>query len=70
MKKTLLTLTLLTHLSFAATPEQVEQYISVSRAEEELIALESQFSAMQNAFKSIGTNKADNEADNTYDMQL
>ncbi|MCF6245490.1 MAG: hypothetical protein L3J43_10710, partial [Sulfurovum sp.] len=42
----------------------------VSRAEEELIALESQFSAMQNAFKSIGTNKADNEADNTYDMQL
>jgi len=72
MKKTLLTLTLLTylglpHLSFAATAEQVEQYLSVSRAEEELIALESQFSAMQNAFKRHDTNETE---DNTYDMQM
>ena len=72
MKKTLLTLTLFTylglpHLSFAATAEQVEQYLVVSRAEEELIALESQFSAMQNAFKRNDTNETE---DNTYDMQM
>ena len=72
MKKTLLTLTLFTylsipHLAYAATPEQVEQYLLVSRAEEELITLESQFSAMQNAFKRNDTNETE---DNTYDMQM
>ncbi|HFQ61871.1 MAG TPA: hypothetical protein ENK39_06180 [Epsilonproteobacteria bacterium] len=67
MKKILLTLALFTHLSFAATPEQVEQYLSVSNAEEELLSLQSQFSAMQNAFKSQETNSSD---DNTYDMQM
>jgi len=66
-KKILLTFTILTHLSFAATPEQVEQYLSVSNAEEELISLESQFSSMQNAFKSKENNASD---DNTYDMQM
>jgi len=72
MKKTLLTLTLFTylglpHLSLGATAEQVEQYLVVSRSEEELIALESQFSAMQNAFKRNDTNETEN---NTYDMQM
>lgn len=72
MKKTLLTLTLLTylglpHLSLAATPEQVEQYLLVSRSEEELLALESQFSAMQNAFKRNDSNQTE---DSTYDMQM
>jgi len=66
MKRLLLTLTLLTHLSFAATLEQVEQYLSVSNAEEELLALEAQFSSMQNSFS-----KEDNASDNkTYDMQM
>jgi hypothetical protein len=72
MKKTLLTLTLITYLglpqlSLAATPEQVEQYLLVSRSEEELIAMETQFSAMQNAFKRSDTNQTE---DNTYDMQM
>ncbi len=72
LKKTLFTLSLFTylgipHLTYAATPEQVEQYLLVSRAEEELIALESQFSAMQNAFKRSETNETQ---DNTYDMQM
>jgi len=69
MKKILLALTLLTHLSFAATPEQVEQYLSVSNAEEELLALQSQFSAMQNA---INTKTKENNASevNNYDMQM
>ena len=67
MKKILLALSLLMHLSFAATPEQVEQYLSVSNAEEELLSLQSQFSAMQNAFKNKETNSSEN---NTYDMQM
>ncbi|HHE06216.1 MAG TPA: hypothetical protein ENK90_03760, partial [Epsilonproteobacteria bacterium] len=67
MKKILLTLTLLTNLSFSATPEQVEQYLLVSNAEEELLALQSQFSAMQNSFKPQESNASE---ENTYDMQM
>lgn len=66
MKKVLLTFTLLLQLSFAATPEQIEQYLSVSNAEEEMLALESQFSAMQNSF-SKDKNASERQ---TYDMQL
>ncbi len=66
MKKILLTLTLLTQLQYAATPEQIEQYLMVSNAEEELLSLESQFSAMQNGFK-----KEENATENKiYDMQM
>ena len=66
MKRLLLTLTLLAQLSYAATLEQVEQYLSVSSAEEELLALEAQFSSMQNNFS-----KDDNASDTkTYDMQM
>ena len=50
----------------AATLEQVEQYLSISNAEEELLTLESQFSAMQNGF-SQDNNASENE---TYDMQM
>lgn len=64
MKKYILIFTLYTSFLFSATPEQVEQYLSVSNAEEELLALESQFSMMQNSFK-----KEDN-ASETYDMQM
>ena len=66
IKKIALTLTLLTQLSFAATPEQVEQYLLVSNAEEELISLEAQFSAMQNGFRP----DANESKNKTYDMQL
>ena len=48
---------------WSATPEQVEEYLSVSTAEEELLALEAQFSFMQNSF-SVKENQK------TYDMQL
>ena len=66
IKKIAITLTLLSQLSFAATPEQVEQYLTVSNAEEELLAIESQFSSMQNSFA-----KDDNiSEDKTYDMQM
>lgn len=63
MKQLLLTLTLLTHCTYAATAEQVEQYLTVSQAEEELLSLESQFSAMQNGFSQ-------KEGSSAYDMQL
>jgi len=66
MKKLLLiTLALYTQLLFCATSEQVEQYLSISQAEEELLSLESQFSAMQNGFSA-----RTDEEDKTYDMQL
>jgi len=66
IKKITLTLTILSQLAFAATPEQVDQYLSVSNSEEELLALESQFSSMQHSFS-----RDDNSSeDKTYDMQL
>ena len=52
-------------LLFAATPAQIEEYLSVSSAEEELLELQSNFSAMQNSFS-----KDANSTVNTYDMQL
>ena len=51
-------------LLFGATPEQVDEYLSVSSAEEELIELQSQFSAMQNGFSQNA------DSTETYDMQL
>jgi len=66
MKKYILLSALYTSLLFSATAEQVEHYISVSTAEEELLALESQFSAMQNSF-SRDANASENK---TYDMQM
>jgi hypothetical protein len=64
MKKTLYILTLLTQLNYAATSEQVEQYLTVSHAEEELLALETQFSAMQNSFSQ------DTNSSAPYEMQM
>jgi len=58
---------LLTQFLFSATAEQVEQYISVSSSEEQLIELESQFSQMQQNINSI---KKDESASDEYDMQL
>jgi len=68
MKKQLIILTLLSTLLFSATPEQVEKYISISNSEEQLISLESQFSAMQNNINSLESNTSKNA--NPYDMQL
>lgn len=65
--KTLFTFILLTQLLFSATTEQVEQYLSVSSSEEQLIELESQFSQMQQNINSI---KKDENASAEYDMQL
>lgn len=65
MIRLILKLTLLTTTLFAATPKQVDQYLSVSYAEEELIALESDFSAMQ---RSFGKGSESNTTE--YDMQL
>ena len=66
--KILLIITLLSQLLFSATPEQVERYLSISNAEEELIELESQFSRMQNNFKASESNASDEKE--TYDMQM
>jgi len=66
MKKILFILSFLIHLSFAATSAQIEQYLLVSHAEEELLTLEAQFSAMQNSF-SKETNSSESD---TYDMQM
>jgi len=48
---------------WSATADQIEEYLSVSSAEEELLALEAQFSSMQNSFSA-------QEDQETYDMQL
>jgi hypothetical protein len=64
MNKILLTI-LLSALLFSATPEQVEQYLSVSYSEEQLLELEKQFSIMQN-----NLNSSDENTSSTYDMQM
>jgi len=56
MKKLLLITTILTQLLFSATPEQVEHYLSITNAEEELLELESQSSSMQNNFQASKIN--------------
>ncbi|MCF6207155.1 MAG: hypothetical protein L3J47_09730 [Sulfurovum sp.] len=63
MKKLLLS-TLLSTLLFSATPEQVERYLSISNADEQLVELESQFSQMQ---RNLNRNR---EEAPTYDMQM
>ena len=68
MKKLLTISLLLTQLLFSATPEQVDQYLTVSNAEEELLELESQFSRMQKNFQASDTNTS--EEKETYDMQM
>ncbi|SFV52099.1 hypothetical protein MNB_SV-8-869 [hydrothermal vent metagenome] len=68
MNKPLFIVILLSNLIFSATPEQVEQYISVSNSEEQLIALEGQFSKMQNNLNRLESNTS--EASENYDMQL
>lgn len=68
MKKLLL-ITLLTQMLFSASIEQVEDYLSLSHAEEEIIEMESQFSQMQNSFsqKKQDDNKSSNKI---YEMQM
>ncbi|NKQ40424.1 MAG: hypothetical protein HF962_02510 [Sulfurovum sp.] len=64
MKKIIILLNISFALLFAATPEQVERYISLSQAEEELLELESSFSAMQSKVSAKDTNSS------TYDTEL
>ncbi|QOR61004.1 hypothetical protein ACM66Z_05960 [Sulfurovum sp. ST-21] len=65
MKKILLSI-LLSTLLFAATPEQVDRYLSISNADEQLVELETQFSRMQTNLNSISKE----EDTQSYDMQL
>ena len=65
--KTILFSLLLSVSLFAATAEQVEHYLNVSNAEEQLIEMETAFSSMQNSLKAKESNATENK---TYDMQL
>ncbi len=64
MKRLVFASTVLYSLLFGATPEQVEQYLSVSNSEEQLIALQQRYSAMHE-----NLNKESNDT-TPYDMQL
>ena len=64
MKKIFTILLLLAALLSAATPEQVERYLMLSHAEEELLDLESSFAAMQRRMDA----KDDNGS--SYDTEL
>ena len=64
MNRLLFTLIIISSILLASTDTQIEEYLSVSTAEEELLVLESQFSAMQNSFSDSNTQK------DTYDMQM
>ena len=65
MKNILLSILLSTFL-LAATPEQVDRYLSISNADEQLVELETQFSRMQTNLNSISKE----EDTQSYDMQL
>ncbi len=64
MKKLFSILFLLTLTLFAATPEQVERYLMLSHAEEDLLDLESSFTSMQNRMNAKDGNGT------TYDTEL
>lgn len=64
MKKIFTVLLLLATLLSAATPEQVERYLMLSHAEEDLLDLESSFAAMQRRMDA----KDDNGS--SYDTEL
>jgi len=65
MKKILLS-TLLSTLLMAATAEQVDQYLSISNADEQLVELESQFSRMQENFNALSKDQEIQK----YNMQM
>lgn len=64
MNKILLTIILIAQLISAATPEQVESYLEVSHAEDELLNMESAFEAMQRKMEARDGNAS------TYDTEL
>jgi len=64
MKKLVLALILFSGMISAATPEQVERYLMLSHSEEELLDLESSFTAMQNRMDARDGNGT------TYDTEL
>jgi hypothetical protein len=66
MKKTLVTL-LLSSILFAATPEQVDHYLSISNADEQLVELETLFSQMQNNLNQMSE---DEDSQSSYDMEM
>jgi len=63
MKKKLLIIILFSQMLYSATAEQVEHYLSISNAEEELLLLESQFSQMQSGFSQ----KSNTSENKTYE---
>ncbi len=66
--KTILLPLFLSTILFAATAEQVEQYLNVSSTNEGLIELESSLSSMQAAINNKESNTSQRES--TYDMQM
>jgi len=66
MKKILLSVSLST-LLFSATAEQVDQYLGISNADEQLVELENQFSRMQTNLNSL---HEEDESRQSYDMQM
>ena len=64
MKKIITTFIVLCALAFGATKEQVENYLSLSNAEEQLIRLQQQYESMQQRLSS------DYNVSVAYDMQL
>jgi len=64
MKRLILPTLCSTILLFSATPEQVEAYLSVSNAQEQLVELESMFDSMQSMLK------ADANISTAYDSQM
>jgi hypothetical protein len=65
MKKIFLSLCL-TSLIFAATPEQVDRYLGISNADEQLAELETQFAQMQNNINRLNPNQENPQ----YNMQM
>ena len=64
--KTILLALLTAYSLFAATPEQIERYLSISNADEQLAELENEFSIMQENLRRYG---GDGELE-SYDIQL
>jgi len=72
MKKLLFGALLSVTFLFSASPEQIEKYLDISNSDEELVMLESQFSAMQSSINAMSQTKSDEKSveQSNYDMQL
>ena len=68
LKKVLFVIAILTQFLLSASSEQVEQYLTLSNADEELVELETQYAQMQNRYLASESNTSEDKK--MYDIEM